>query len=121
MTIHSQLRCRYIAQLIGIARKQETWYIVSELVNGPDLQKLIFNLRYRADYDALCKEKLAGDMCRAVAYIHSQASVIHQDIKPGNFVVDLSYPGGLVKLIDLGISRLRTLEVPVFKNLILYS
>ncbi|HEX7070801.1 MAG TPA: serine/threonine-protein kinase, partial [Rhodothermales bacterium] len=61
--------------------------------------------------DAYCREKdlsvddrlrLFCDVCAAVQFAH-QNLVVHRDLKPSNILVDF---GGVVKLLDFGISKL---------------
>lgn len=92
-----------------MVQNESTFYILTELVDGPDLDVFIFKSRYKKMYESAKKDKFAFDMAKAISYIHGQTpAIIHQDIKPGNFVVDLSDTDGIVKMIDLGISRFRT-------------
>lgn len=50
--------------------------------------------------DALFR-KIAGEICDAVAYLHSR-QVIHRDIKPSNILI--THNGDNVKLIDFGLA-----------------
>ena len=45
--------------------------------------------------------KIAGELCDAVAYLHSR-QVLHRDIKPSNILI--THNGDNVKLIDFGLS-----------------
>ncbi len=81
--------------------------IVPEIVDVPDLDAVIFLKKWNKFRAKLTKKKLDCmilDMVRAVGYIHGQDTpIIHQDIKPGNFLVDEH--NLQVKLADLGIGR----------------
>lgn len=111
VNLHSTLHCKNIVQLIGVSVDVGEVFIITELVSGPDLDTYIFDEKYKEDYQNLDKVHLnimASDMAKAVAYLHGQnPPVIHQDLKPGNFVVEVEHPRKPVKLIDLGIGRIR--------------
>ena len=74
--------------------------VVTEYLEGKTLQKLI------AENGALSEEttlNYIGQMCSALAYLHSQKPpIIYRDMKPGNCMV---LPDGTLKLLDLGIAR----------------
>lgn len=115
LQVHALLRCDGIVQLIGRYDTTNATFIITELVDGPDLDSFLFGEEEDQDfsYDSLSeaqRAKMAFDMCSAVSYIHESQStpIIHRDLKPGNFVVrknDLA-----VKLIDLGIAKIRQLQ-----------
>ena len=79
-------------------------YMVMELLKGEDLRHAIKNNRTGPLKDKL---KIAVQVARALAYIHSQ-KIIHRDIKPEN--VNLS-PTGVVKLMDFGIAKTEGLQM----------
>ena len=73
-------------------------YLVTEYVEGTPLDK---SADARAmDLPARLDAFLA--ICDAVSYAHRQL-VVHGDLKPGNILMQ---PGGGIKLLDFGISRL---------------
>ena len=88
-------------------------YLITELVSGPDLDTLIFSAKYKETFVKLSHNAMALDMARAICYLHGQAKpILHRDVKPGNFVVELydgDPPKCVVKLIDLGIGRIRSM------------
>lgn len=115
LRVHALLRCDGVVQLIGRYDTTNATFIITELVDGPDLDSFLFGEEEDQDfcYEMLSeaqRAKMAFDMCSAVSYIHESQStpIIHRDLKPGNFVVrknDLA-----VKLIDLGIAKIRQLQ-----------
>ena len=115
LRVHAMLHCDSIVQLIGcctVKKKGNVAYIVTEFVNGPDLDTFLFGSEREWEnlYQSLTPDqlnKMAFDMCSAVAYMHEsqEQPIIHRDLKPGNFVIRLSDMA--VKLIDLGIGKVR--------------
>ena len=79
-------------------------FMVMEFLKGEDLRHAIKNGRTGQLKDKL---KIAVQVARALAYIHSQ-KIIHRDIKPEN--VNLS-PTGVVKLMDFGIAKTEGLQM----------
>ena len=69
--------------------------IEMEWIDGATLEE-----RFRdARPDEGLFRKIAGELCDAVAYLHSR-QVIHRDIKPSNILI--THNGDNVKLIDFG-------------------
>jgi serine/threonine protein kinase len=73
-------------------------YIAMELVEGTSCYKRIKMLGSYTEKEAL---SIGGQMAEALRYAHSQ-NILHRDVKPDNFLVDLS---GRVRLADLGLAR----------------
>ena len=71
--------------------------IEMEWIDGATLEE-----RFRdARPDEGLFRKIAGELCDAVAYLHSR-QVIHRDIKPSNILI--THNGDNVKLIDFGLA-----------------
>lgn len=87
-----------IVDVYDIEEAYGTLFIVMELVDGTDLDKLL-----------LQQGKLSGDeiarlllpVAEALAYAHERG-ISHRDIKPANVAVEKS---GRVKLMDFGLAR----------------
>lgn len=75
------------------------WFLVSEYVNGEDLQKLV-------EQSGTLFPGVAIDLilqaAKGLEYAHD-AGVTHRDIKPSNLMLNRE---GIVKLLDLGLARL---------------
>ena len=94
---------------MGISLDESYVYIVSELINGPKIDDLLFGK------DAIrlpvCEKKCVASQCAAaVAYLHNlKPSIIHQDIKPANVIVQCTRPP-VAKICDFGLVRKRTMQ-----------
>ena len=115
MDIHKKLRCDSIVQLIGCTFLRSQVYVVTEFIDGANLDSFLFDGddKWEDMYKQLTESQLAHmcfDMASACQYLHESqiTPIIHRDIKPGNFVVRESDMA--VKLIDLGIGKVRTAQ-----------
>ncbi len=73
-------------------------YIVTEYLRGYTLSHLLNSVRPLPEQDAV---KLAGKVCEALAYMHSQG-VIHRDMKPQNVMICYD---GTIRIVDFGIAK----------------
>lgn len=81
------------------ARQVDGWiYLVSELVEGEDLDKLIRRVGPLPVPVAL---NYALQAARGLEYAHQQG-IVHRDIKPANLLVDAQQR---IKILDLGLAR----------------
>ncbi len=101
----ANLRSPHLVQVLAVGDvDRHTPYIALELLPGRSLQDRLQMggpLPWRQVVDLL------GQVAGALAFLHS-FGVIHRDIKPGNIVQVGSTTGRpLVKLIDLGIAKVR--------------
>ncbi|QDU63644.1 Serine/threonine-protein kinase PrkC [Planctomycetes bacterium Pan216] len=73
-------------------------YLVTELVEGPNLTDLVDKRGPLTVPDAI---KAIIDAGRGLAYAHDKG-IVHRDVKPGNMLID---PDGVVKVLDMGLAR----------------
>jgi eukaryotic-like serine/threonine-protein kinase len=91
-----------IVTLYEAAVDDEGAYLVSELIHGPTLDRLLWDGRL-SDRDVV---QIALALCDALAHAHAQG-VIHRDVKPSNVLVPAySAPPSLpARLTDFGVAR----------------
>ena len=91
---HSNIISAFDARIDG-----ELLYLVTEWVHGENLAQRVSRT---GPFD--CREalKLVLQAARGLHYAHAQG-VIHRDVKPSNLLLDQH---GIVKVLDLGLSRL---------------
>jgi len=93
-----------IIRIHDYGEEQGRPFIVMEFLVGEDLRHAI---RDNHAGDVSNRLRIALDIARALAYIHSQ-KIIHRDIKPDNVHIDTS---GKVKLMDFGIAKAEGLHL----------
>jgi eukaryotic-like serine/threonine-protein kinase len=76
-------------------------YLVSELVDGPNLAQWIRSSTLTEQQTA----RLGAAMCRTLAYVHGRG-VVHRDVKPANILISGGTDAelGAPKLVDFGIA-----------------
>jgi len=91
-----------IVHMVDFGNENDVYYIVMELLSGPDLNRLL------KDEGQLSLAKTV-DLLRGVAdaldYAHQQG-LVHRDIKPSNVMVDSSSKPTRVILTDFGIAKI---------------
>src|SRR5215472_15439985 len=79
-------------------------FMVMEFLRGEDLRVA---MRNGHTGDLHSKLKIASQVSRALAYVHTQ-KIIHRDLKPENIHINAA---GVVKLIDFGIAKTEGLQM----------
>ncbi len=87
-----------IVNMFDAGEQDGAFYLVMELVEGPNLQKLIQNEGALAPGRAL---QIAIQVARALEYAHGKG-IVHRDIRPVNILIA---PGDKAKLIDIGTAK----------------
>ncbi|XP_064630956.1 dual specificity protein kinase shkC-like [Lineus longissimus] len=109
--INARIRHPNVVQFLGVAKEPGRIYIVSELVDGCNMEDAIFDEERKREMGIGHVDKLfvAKQCVQAVAaYLHTLVPpVIHKDIKPAN--VSIRKNCFTTKLCDLGISKVKSL------------
>jgi serine/threonine protein kinase len=92
----AQLRHPGIVSVHDMGRDVEGCFIVSDLVNGTDLRRLLLP----GPMPLLAALRIAAEVAEALHHAHQQG-FIHRDVKPGNILVDRS---GRAFVTDFGIA-----------------
>ncbi len=100
-----------VAQIYDFGKVAETYFIAMELVDGPDVRRL---LRYARRVGQLIPLPvvlaLLSETCEALHYAHTfvddetgePLDIVHRDVSPSNLIVA---PTGHMKVIDFGIAK----------------
>eukprot|EP00928_Gymnodinium_smaydae_P059762 TRINITY_DN4318_c0_g1_i2.p1 TRINITY_DN4318_c0_g1~~TRINITY_DN4318_c0_g1_i2.p1 ORF type:complete len:868 (+),score=67.70 TRINITY_DN4318_c0_g1_i2:81-2606(+) len=99
-----------LVQFFGVVVDTEcnTFALVLQLVHGVVLHKFAFAM-YEAGMDE--RFRVITGIANALRHLHSQVpAIIHGDLKPSNVMVEGRMRSVCPKLLDFGLSRLRTLD-----------
>ncbi|XP_002734111.2 uncharacterized protein LOC100374872 [Saccoglossus kowalevskii] len=102
--IHSRIRHPNIVQLMATAVEKNTMIIVSEYIDGPNMDDLLFtgeHIEFNIPNDR--KPYITKQLCQAISYMHEN-NIIHQDIKPANILIAKNTM--VTKICDMGVSKL---------------
>ncbi len=88
-----------VVRATDAGEKNGVFYLVMDYLEGMDLGRLTAR-RGRLEVADACE--LARQAALGLDYIHR--TLVHRDVKPSNLVLT---PAGLVKILDLGVARLR--------------
>ena len=106
--VHSSVRHPYIVQMMGVSYLKNSIYLVSELVEGNNLDEILFKDDGSCDLDHNSKMSICRQLCQAIAYMHNlKPSIIHRDIKPANVIVSRNH---VTKLCDMGLSQFKSTQ-----------
>lgn len=101
--IISQLRHRYLVQLVGWYHDKGEFLLVYEFMPNGSLDSHLFDKKTLLTWTS--RYKIAQGLASAMLYLHEEweQCVVHRDIKSSNVMLDLSFN---VKLGDFGLARL---------------
>ena len=108
VNVTARVRHPNIITLMGYAYSKKSLLLVSELVEGNDLDTILFDedIKQVFSLDHAKKMLIAIKITQAIAYLHNLSpAIVHRDIKPANILVD--HNALMPKLCDLGISILK--------------
>jgi eukaryotic-like serine/threonine-protein kinase len=103
-----------IVTVHDVGQDGNTYYMVMEFVDGPDLKKII-----KSDGPLSVERTLniAVQMCHGIGYAH-RAGLVHADVKPQNI---LMAEGDRVKVTDFGIAQALALIKPQERQKIVWG
>lgn len=91
----------YIPGIYDYGQEGNTYYIITEFVEGQDLKKLI---QQKGKLSPERAAEVAEQLLYALKAAHEQG-MVHRDVKPQNILVRAS--DGRIKLTDFGVARAR--------------
>ena len=108
LSIHCRARHPNIVQLMGMSTDDHYLYIISELVDGQNLEDVLFT-NATIQLQQSDKILIANNCSSALCYLHNlHPLIIHQDVKPANVIV--THNTRVAKLCDFGLSRVKTMQ-----------
>ncbi|HEX8793469.1 MAG TPA: protein kinase [Polyangiaceae bacterium] len=113
----SQIDSDHVVKVFDVGRMPNgAPYLVMEFLDGRDLQQILIVEGGRI-HDAARAVHFALQILRALQTAHG-AGIIHRDMKPSNcFVIEKDGEPDFVKLVDFGISKVRSDESQKASNL----
>jgi tRNA A-37 threonylcarbamoyl transferase component Bud32 len=108
--INARIRHPNIVQFLGVAKEPTCIYLVSEFIDGCNMEEAVFEKEAKKKMGIKKSDKVhIGRQCeQGLAYLHTfNPPVIHKDIKPANILIRKSC--FTTKICDLGISRVKSL------------
>ena len=111
LKINSTVRHPNIVLFMGFNIEGNELQLVSEYLNGPNLDQLLFD---EMNIDCPIEKRISTgyQVCAAVTYLHSRRPLIlHRDIKPENIV--LSKCLSVAKLCDMGLSKFKSMTTVI--------
>jgi len=99
-----------ITQVFDVGRTQDTYFLVMEFVDGPNLRKI---MQASADKGISIPVEVAVniiiDVCKALAHAHEARdeegeplNIVHRDVSPPNVLISTQ---GEVKITDFGLAK----------------
>ena len=101
--IMAALKHANIVELITVEKKDDTFFMVMEFIEGESLDKEIRRERTLAPPRAL---EIGIDVCSAIGFAHAH-QVLHRDLRPANILITRE---GVAKVTDFGTSRFLELQ-----------
>jgi eukaryotic-like serine/threonine-protein kinase len=92
-----------VVTVYDVGRESDLLYMAMELLDGEELRDVLA----RGDLPLTAAIDIAAQVADGLAFAHERG-VVHRDIKPSNIMV---MRGGVVKIMDFGIARIRTSDI----------
>jgi serine/threonine protein kinase len=114
----SQIDSDHVVKVFDVGRMPNgAPYLVMEFLDGRDLQQILLAEGGGRIHDPARAVHFALQILRALQTAHA-SGIIHRDMKPSNcFVIDKDGEPDFVKLVDFGISKVRSDEQQQASNL----
>ena len=110
--VHNMVWHPNIVQIMAVSFLKNSVLLVSELIDGRNLEELIFADVVDDETFTIqaCDKMLIGkQICQAVAYLHNlKPPIVHRDIKPANVMV--ARATHTTKLCDMGLGKLKSAQ-----------
>jgi serine/threonine protein kinase len=103
-----------IVTIYDVGKSGSIAYMAMELLEGSELRALLAGGKPLPATQAI---EVAAQAAEGLAYAHEH-EVVHRDVKPANLMI---VRGGLVKIMDFGIARMRSAEVRTQAGVVLGS
>lgn len=101
-----------IVRVMDFGHEQDAYYIVMELLSGPDLNHL---LKREKQLSLPKTVELLRGVAGALDYAH-QRGLVHRDIKPSNVMLDVSTSPARAVLTDFGIAKISDAHTLITKT-----
>jgi serine/threonine protein kinase len=92
-----------VVTVYDVGRENDLLYMAMELLDGEELRDFLA----RGDLPLVTVIDIAAQVADGLAFAHERG-VVHRDIKPSNIMV---MRGGVAKIMDFGIARIRTSDI----------
>lgn len=103
-----------VITVYDVGRQGQVAFMAMEFLEGRDLREIIAD---RPRLPVAAAIGIAAQVADGLAYAHERG-VVHRDIKPANIMI---LGGGLAKIMDFGIARLRVSDVRTRTGVLLGS
>ena len=110
--IHQSIKHPNIVRFIGAHMDDRMMLIITEFVNGHNLEEIIYTpaIQTSLGLDTQKKVQMPLEILAGVSYLHEASpQIIHQDLKPANILIDRLTLSA--KICDLGLAKIRTFNV----------
>jgi serine/threonine-protein kinase len=111
--LSARLNHANIVSVFDISKREDTYFLIMEFVDGVNLKKIMESLTKRGQRMRMVEAiHLCIEACRGLSYAHELADetgrplgIVHRDISPPNIMVTRR---GEVKLADFGLAKAST-------------
>ncbi len=100
----AQLVHQNILTAYDAGEREGVHFLVTELVDGPNLKSLVVRGRPLTVTEAV---DATLQVAAGLAYAHARG-IVHRDVKPSNLLIDST---GCVKILDMGLARFDSTEI----------